>query len=447
MSTFNKLLINALISGVMNSFLWFAVTFWVYLETESVLATSVIGGAFAVFSAMFGMVFGTFVDRHRKRRSLVFSTTGTLVLYCAAALQYALVDREHLLDLRNVNFWVFVALILGGSVIGNLRAIAMSTLVTLLVPEDRRDKANGALGTVLGLSFSITSVLSGIVVGQLGMGWAVTFAAGLTGVAVLQLFTIRFDEPEPDPPQHSDRAIDVRGAITAIDDVPGLWGLIFFMSFNNLLGGVFMALMDAYGLSLVSVEIWGALFGVISFGYIAGGLYVAKRGLGSTPMRLILRVNLVNWTACALFTVRSSIVLLAIGMLLWLMLMPLVEAAEQTVLQKVVPYERQGRVFGFAQTIENAASPLTSFLIGPWAQLAVIPFMTDGAGADAIGDWFGRGKERGIALIFTVSGLIGIVATLTARASRWYARLSELTHGDGDQSPDGGMQPAAVGSA
>ena len=31
--------------------------------------------------------------------------------------------------------------------------------------------------------------------------------------------------------------------------------------FNNFLGGVFMALMDAYGLSLVSVQAWGLLLG------------------------------------------------------------------------------------------------------------------------------------------------------------------------------------------
>jgi DHA3 family multidrug efflux protein-like MFS transporter len=377
MRVFNKLLVNALISGVMNSFLWFAVTFWVYLETESVLATSVIGGAFAIFSALFGMVFGTFVDRHRKRESLMLSAIGTLVLYGAALVQYALVDRDSLLDLRSVQFWLFVALILSGSVVGNLRVIAMSTIVTLLVPEDRRDKANGMVGTVFGLSFSITSVLSGLVVGQLGMGWAVAIASALTGVAVLHLMTVRFDEPDPEPVPHgeSSSAIDFRGAIEAIGEVPGLFGLIFFMSFNNLLGGVFMALMDAYGLSLVSVEVWGALFGVISFGFIGGGLYVARRGLGSTPMRLILRINAVNWTVCALFTLQSSIVMLAIGMLVWITLIPVVEAAEQTVLQGVVPFERQGRVFGFAQTVENAASPMTSFMIGPIAQLAVIPFM------------------------------------------------------------------------
>lgn len=54
---------------------------------------------------------------------------------------------------------------------------------------------------------------------------------------------------------------------------------------------------------------------------------------------------------------------------------PIAEACEQTILQKVVPFERQGRVFGFAQSVEQTASPLTAFFIGPIAELFVIPFM------------------------------------------------------------------------
>ena len=56
--------------------------------------------------------------------------------------------------------------------------------------------------------------------------------------------------------------VDVRGAIDAIRAVPGLGMLIALAAFNNLLAGVFMALMDAYGLELVSVETWGFLWGV-----------------------------------------------------------------------------------------------------------------------------------------------------------------------------------------
>ena len=138
MKIFHRLLVNTLISGVMTSFLWFAVTFWVYLETRSVLATSVIGGAFAIFSAFFGILFGTFVDRHRKWTSMMVASATGLVLYGIALAQYAIVSDESLLSLGSAHFWLFVALILGGSVIGNLRAIAMSTSVTLLVPEEHR---------------------------------------------------------------------------------------------------------------------------------------------------------------------------------------------------------------------------------------------------------------------------------------------------------------------
>ena len=89
----------------------------------------------------------------------------------------------------------------------------------------------------------------------------------------------------------------------------------------------------------------------------------------------------------------------------------MIEAAEQTVLQRSIPFERQGRVFGFAQLVENAAAPLTAFLMAPLAETVFMPFMTDGRGADWIGDWFGTGPERGIALMFTLAGLLGVVVT------------------------------------
>jgi DHA3 family multidrug efflux protein-like MFS transporter len=100
------------------------------------------------------------------------------------------------------------------------------------------------------------------------------------------------------------------------------------------------------------------------------------------------------------------------------------EAAEQTILQKVVPQERQGRVFGFAQSVEQAASPITSFIIGPIAQLIFIPFMTTGAGVRLIGPWFGTGSDRGLALLFTIAGLIGLGITLISMRSFAYRALS-----------------------
>src|SRR3712207_9395921 len=64
-----------------------------------------------------------------------------------------------------------------------------------------------------------------------------------------------------------------------------------------------------------------------SLAFIVGGVAVARFGLGRTPLRIILLGNLVNWSVCALFPLRSSIVLLTIGMIVWLGLVPVIEAA------------------------------------------------------------------------------------------------------------------------
>ena len=411
---FRHLLVNTLVSGVTSSFLWFALTFWAYLETRSVVATAVIGAAFSLSSAVFAPWFGTYVDHHRKHQAMALATS-----------VFVAVDAGTLLRLRSPWFWLLVALTLLGSVAGSLRGIAMGTCVTLLVPEPARDKANGMVGSITGVSFAVTSVFSGLVIGQLGMGWALYGALALTVGCLLHLRTIRIDEPEPTPPAEgeSHKHLDIGAAIEAVKAVPGLSLLIALAAFNNLLGGVFMALMDAYGLALVSVETWGLLFGFISLSFIAGGLVVAKYGLGKDPLRLIILGNLANWTVCSVFALQNSIVPLTIGMVIWLGMIPVVEAAEQTVLQRAIPFERQGRVFGFAQLVENAAAPVTAILMGPLAERVFMPFMTDGGGADAIGSWFGTGPERGLALMFTLAGLIGIVVTVGARTSRAYLRL------------------------
>src|SRR5690606_41381880 len=109
-----------------------------------------------------------------------------------------------------------------------------------------------------------------------------------------------------------------------------------------------------------------------------------------------------------------------------------------TTLQEVVPFERQGRVFGFAQSVEQAAAPLTAFLIGPLTQFVAIPLMTSGAGAEAIGSWYGTGPERGMALVFSATGVLGVAMTLIAFGSRQYRQLSAVYAERGEF----GLQPA-----
>lgn len=424
MKDFYNLLINTLIAGVTTSFLWFALTFWAYLETRSVLATAIIGGSYMLMMAVTGIFFGTLVDRHKKKTIMLGATVITALAYAFGGVVYLLVPESQLLRLGGGYFWLFVIVILCGAIVENIRNIAMSTCVTLMVPAKRRDKANGMVGAAMGLSFAITSVFSGLVIGTLGMGWALGLAIGLTAVSLLHLLFVRIPEQGIAHDPTLTKHIDIPGAWAAIRAVPGLFWLIIFSTFNNLLGGVFMSLMDAYGLSIVSVETWGLLWGVLSFAFMVGGVIVAKKGLGARPLRLLLLANVVMWVVSIGFTLRESIWLMAAGMFIYLLLIPVVEAAEQTAIQRVVPYQKQGRVFGLAQSFEAAAAPITAFLIGPIAQFGLIPYMQSDAGQQAFGWLLGSGNARGIALVFVIAGVIGLAVTLWAFTTRAYHTLS-----------------------
>src|SRR5262245_2258774 len=104
MRTFQLLVANTLVASVTNNFLWFALTFWVYLETLSVVATAIIGGGYMLLVAVSAMFFGTFVDRHRRKTSMLLSSVLSLGAFALAGLVFLIAPGSALRDLGDVAF-------------------------------------------------------------------------------------------------------------------------------------------------------------------------------------------------------------------------------------------------------------------------------------------------------------------------------------------------------
>ncbi len=417
---------NTALANVTTTYMWFALTFWVYLETRSVLATGIIGGAYMLFIAFGSILFGSIVDHHRKLRVMLLSGTITFAAFTVAGAMYLLLPEPVLLDLASPWLWLFMAIILVGSVVEHMRNIALSTTVTILVPDERRANANGLVGTVQGLAMIVTSVFSGLSIGFLGMGWTIAIAIGMIALSLGHLMTLRIPEDvvAVDPDDEA-RGIDLRGSIRAVLAISGLFALIIFSTYNNLIGGVYMALMDPYGLELFDVQTWGLVFGVGSTGFIVGGLLVARFGLGARPIRTLLIVVAIMGVIGALFTIRDWWWLFALGIWVYMALIPAAEAAEQTIIQRVVPLPRQGRVFGFAMAFESAAAPVTAFLIAPLAEFVILPWARSPEGAAALEPVLGTGIARGIALVFLCAGALMVLAAGLAFLTKSYRRISD----------------------
>ena len=76
MSAFHHVLVSNLVANIINFTVWFALTFWVFLETRSVFATGMIAGLYLVLTAGLAFWFGSLVDHHRKKKVMLASSHG-----------------------------------------------------------------------------------------------------------------------------------------------------------------------------------------------------------------------------------------------------------------------------------------------------------------------------------------------------------------------------------
>ena len=112
---FYHVLGNSAVAMLGTAFLWYAITFWAYLETRSVITTAFLGGSYMLGMAVLGVPFGSLIDRYRKHLAMMGSAIGTTVLFLLAGGLYLMVPEDELIDLSKPWFWLFSLLILAGA--------------------------------------------------------------------------------------------------------------------------------------------------------------------------------------------------------------------------------------------------------------------------------------------------------------------------------------------
>jgi len=112
MKTFYQVLANTLLANVTNMTVWFALIFFIYLETRSVTATSIVSGFYLVAGAVSGIWFGSLVDHNRKKTVMILSGGVSLVIYSVGFAVYLALPAETWKNLTSPVLWLFVALLI-----------------------------------------------------------------------------------------------------------------------------------------------------------------------------------------------------------------------------------------------------------------------------------------------------------------------------------------------
>jgi MFS family permease len=333
-----------------------AISWLVYRLTGSKLLLGIVSFAGQIPTLLLAPLAGVVVDRHNRRRILIWTQAGSLA-------QSVLLAVLTLLDLITVPQLVVLQLVQG--VINAFDTPARQALVVEMVTE-RSDVPNAIAlnSSMVNGSRVIGPAVGGVIIAAVGEGWcfaidAVSYVGVLISLAMMRL------EPRPHPPG-MPLLHDLRSGFRYVrDSVPIRSGLIL-LAVVSTAGVPYTVLMPAVVAETLGggPDLLGWLMGASGAGALAGALYLANRhtvvGLG----RVIL-IGALTFGASLVAFSSARTVWLAAPLLALAGAGFIVQAAStNTIIQTIVDEPFRGRVMAFYTMAFFGSVPVGSLIAG-----------------------------------------------------------------------------------
>jgi MFS family permease len=423
-----------LVSLVGSGLTSFALGVWTYQRTQSVTQFALI----TFFAALPGIVLsplaGALVDRWDRRKTMMASDTCSALGTLAIAL---------LLMSGSLESWHIYLVVAVNSACSAFQIPAYSAAVTMMVPREQLNRANGLLELAQSAVPIIAPLLAGMLVVWINLQGVILIDFATFLFSILTLSLVRIAHPEMSAEGAEAQGSLLREAAFGwkyIAARPGLLGLLLFFAAVNLSYALSEVLTPPLVLKIASPATLGTVLAVGGAGLVAGSFAIAawqgprKRVLGVLGGGICFGLSLMATG------VRPSIPLIMVAVFMTMLWIPLVNAWSRSIWQVKVAPDLQGRIFATRMAIAWSTTPIGYLLAGPLADRIFEPWMRpDGALASSVGQVLGTGEGRGIGLLFVV---LGLLPALAGSAGLLHPRIRNVEEEIPDYpEPDAGAEP------
>jgi DHA3 family macrolide efflux protein-like MFS transporter len=402
----------------------FALSVWIYQQTDSVTTLSLLFFLSTAPGLLLSPFLGVLIDRLDRRWILVLSDTGSAL----GTLTFAL-----LFFTNRLAIWHIALVVIVTSVLASLQRPAYLASVTLLVPREAFGRANGLIQLGQALSVVVSPLLAGFLLETIGLTGIFLVDFGTFLFAIAALIAVRIPKPPATAEGKTSRGSLLRQTVYGwnyLKGRAGLWALSLFLLTINFTFAMGNLLITPLVLSAASATRLGILLSIYGIGLLAGSLVMSAWGGTSRRMNSVLGGTCLMAVALMISGATTLAVPVAAGLFFLAFSFPVVSSSVRAILQSKVAPDVQGRVFATLQMISGVAAPLSYVLAGPLSDNVFEPLMAvDGPLADSVGRIMGIGTGRGIGLLFVVLGVLTLAALLVAHL---YPRLRLVE----DELPD-----------
>ncbi|MEU1024493.1 MFS transporter [Streptomyces sp. NPDC005904] len=403
------------VSLVGSAVLRFAFIIEVWSTGEQATAVTALSLCALLPQALFSPFAGAIIDRIRKRSALQIADVGGF-------LTVGLLSLVHFFGGGLEAWQVYPATVFLG-ISSAFQLPALTAAVPLLVRKDQLGRANGLLAGAKSAAGICGPALGGIMVAVSGIGAVLvidlaSYAFALIGVRIVRMRDDKVPEGAGAP----------RSKIVA-EAVEGLRYLFRQPSLRDMtVNFCTVNLVMVFGFAVIQPMVLlksgnGALAAVnsaIGVGGVVGGLLMAAWGGPKNRGRgMMLGIVGMCLTAQIAMALAGGVAGWCAAILLGALLMTLVNASMQAIVQTKVPREWQGRVFGAVMFLSQISVPLATAVSGPLADHLFEPQAGDGSGVFVVlGPLFGDAPGSGMAGMLFLAGVAGLAVALWGLASR-----------------------------
>ena len=398
----------------------FALGVWVYQKTGSATQFALI----TFFTALPGIAMlpltGALVDRWDRRKVMMLSDAGsglcTLIIVLLTATQ-------------QLQIWHIYVVMVFSSAFESFQWPAYTAASTLLVPKEHYSRAAGMLPLARSIAQIVAPFAGGFLLLTMGLANVLLIDVLTFCFAIGSMALIRIPMPPKSEEGQAGQESLWREAAFGwryIMARPGLLALLLYFTAHNVMVGTVTVLVVPLILSFSTVDVLGTVMAVSAAGIFVGSLLTSAWGGPKSKIEGIFGAGCLRGLCLIAAGCHPSAMLFAVVYGLSLMTLPVMNGCSQSIWQRKVAPDVQGRVFAFRKMIAFSSIPIAHLFAGPLADYVFEPLLIEGGLlASSIGQIIGIGPGRGIGLLFIVAGLLMIGNVIVSRFSRRLRRVEK----------------------
>lgn len=433
-------LIGSRISGL-------AIGFHIFNETKEATPLTLVMFFSVLPMVVASSLSGVMADRWDRRLVMILADAGqalgTLLLFISFAS-------------GAFELWHLYVVVLLQSIFGVFQGPAFQASVTMLVPDEHRDRANAIQQLTGPMSGIIAPAIAGMIYGALGITGAIMVDLFTFLVAMVIIFLVRI----PRPTQTADgRRMagsvwkEMIGGFRYLSERPVLLGILLYMSLVNFLLTSAMSLQTPFLLGRTgSEETMGIILSVMNIGGLLGGVIIGVWGGTRPRIHTIMLGIVISGVALSIFGLMRLPVGMTAALFVVMMPLPMANALFMSIMQTKVAPDIQGRVFAALSQVSMILMPISYLIVGPLVDQVITPQLNQPGWAQ-LAPVFGTDAGSPSAVVIVIGGALVALLSLAVYAlpavRRMEATLPDYVtdpddQADGDQVKVGGLAEAVA---